>query len=62
MKFEKPSQVLAALMWLSVIVESWLLILRAIPSDALSSGALVFFFFIALVASAVASAPPKKAG
>jgi len=61
MKIEKPSQLLAILGWVSVFVEGWLLVLRQVPSDALSWGFFTFFFLVAIGASAIAS-PSKKAG
>ena len=55
MKIENPSQVLTLIMWVSVLILSWLLITRQVPSDALSWLFWVFFLVIAIFASAVAS-------
>jgi hypothetical protein len=44
----KLSQFISAAFWASVIVCSWLLILRSIPSDGISWGFLAFFFLVAL--------------
>jgi len=50
MKLDTPSKVLAALMWASVIIEAWLLIIRRVPSDLVSWGFFVFFLLVAVVA------------
>lgn len=59
MNNQKPSHLLAALGWISVFFEAWLLIMRRIESDALSWGFFVFFFIIAFFASVMASAREK---
>jgi hypothetical protein len=56
---ESPSALLAGLGWISLIVLFWLIILRKVPVDGWSIGGLVFFFVIALMASAVASTKKK---
>lgn len=55
MKIENFSQLLALISWVSVFVEAWLLILRAIPADGLAFGFFALFFFVAVMAGAVAS-------
>jgi hypothetical protein len=62
MKFEKPSIVLAYASWASVFLEAWLLLLRWIPSDGLTLGFFVLFFFVAVMASAVHASKPKMKG
>ena len=57
----KPSALLAGLGWISLVVLFWLIILRTVPADGWSIGGLVFFFLLALMATAVAS-PRKKGG
>lgn len=59
MNNQKPSHLLAALGWISVFFEAWLLIMRRIESDALSWCFFVFFFFVAFFASVMASAREK---
>lgn len=56
------SEGVAFLAWLSVLVESWLLVMRVIPSDMLSWIIWAFFVVIAIGASAVASLEPKQGG
>lgn len=61
MKLEKPSHLLAAVTWLFVFLLAIALIFRVIPSDGLSWGLLALFFFVAVMASAVASGGSKEA-
>jgi uncharacterized membrane protein YhaH (DUF805 family) len=59
-RLEKPSHLLAAVTWLFVFLLAIALIFRAIPSDGLSWGLLALFFFVAVMASAVASGGSKE--
>jgi hypothetical protein len=56
----KQAHLLAAIAWISVFFEAWLLILRRIESDWLSWIFFVFFFVVAVLASAMASARREK--
>lgn len=58
----KASTQLALVMWASVIVLTWLLVLRVIPLDALSASAWVFFLIFAIAAAAVGSESNKRRG
>lgn len=51
----KPSLILSLAFWFSVLAETWILVLRLIPFDALSVAAWLFFFVVAIGASAVAA-------
>ena len=62
MKIDKPSAVLAYAGWVSVFVESWLLLLRIIPADGLTWTFFGIFFVVAVIASAVSSSGPKQDG
>lgn len=59
MEIRTLPQLLALLAWLSIFVEVWLLILRKIPSDALSWAFFSFFMLLAIIASALATSNPK---
>jgi hypothetical protein len=54
-----PSLALAASAWASIILEAWLLLVRAVPADALSWGLWGVFWFIAVAASASYAAERK---
>lgn len=56
-RIPKPSTNLAVIAWACVILESWMLVLDAIPVDFKNSFFWVFFLIVALFASSVASAP-----
>ena len=58
--WSKSSTVLAFGAWLSVFGVSWLAVMRQIPLDWLTAFCWAFFFIVALVSSAVASANPSK--
>jgi hypothetical protein len=53
---------LAGLFWISVLAMGLSIFFRLVPSDWLSWGLVIFFFLIALFASAVASPvkPPRS--
>jgi hypothetical protein len=58
-KIETKSQLLAAIGWISVFVEGWLIVLRLIPADFLTWMFFVIFFIVAVFASAVAGGKRK---
>lgn len=60
MKLEKPSHLLAAITWFFVFALAIALMLRIIPADWLSWGLFALFFFVAVMASAVASGGSKE--
>lgn len=60
MKLEKPSHLLAAVTWFFVFALTIALMLRVIPADWLSWGLFALFFFVAVMASAVASGGSKE--
>jgi len=53
----KPSTNLAVIAWACVILESWLIVLDAIPLDYKNGFFWFFFLIVALFASSVASVP-----
>jgi len=55
MKLEKPSHFLALISWAYVFTGGALIFLRKIPADGLTWGLFALFFFVAVMASAVAS-------
>lgn len=57
----KPSHLLAALAWISVFMEAWLILKGQIGFDLLSGFFFLFFLAVAFVASIAASEKPKGA-
>lgn len=47
-KITKFSELLGVVTWASVLVESWMLLMRTLPVDALSITFLVLFFIIGI--------------
>lgn len=60
MKIERPSQLLGLFTWASFFVLAWMMLLRNVPSDAMSWGFLAAFFVIGVFVAAVTS--PAKVG
>lgn len=56
----KTSQFLCIAFWLSVLAETWILVLRLIPFDPLSTAAWFFFLLVAVGASAVSAPSVNK--
>jgi hypothetical protein len=56
----KPSTILALAAWGSVLALAWLLALGRVQVTSVSAAAWIFFMFIAVGASAVASSQGKK--
>ena len=57
----KPSFILAAVAWVSLLLECWLIILKIIPFDFASGIPLLIFFVTAAIASGV-NAPKTPKG
>lgn len=56
----KPSVLLSSLSWASLFSLIWMILLKYIKPEPSAIGAMIFFFIISIISSAIASTEPAK--